>query len=321
MRFLICTLAVISASVFAQSPESGEVWVTGSGRTKQEAMDDGFRKAIEIVSGTVTLSEREIKKDTITKNEVFNYSAGYIKKYNILNIVENKSSTTIDMIVWVDSSKILNYKLNIGKTQENIDGNNLSAQFKSYINERSSATKLVDKVINDYPKRAFEITQGPYNISTDEYRDINIDVTMTVKWSRYYIASLKETLDIVSGNRQADVNIEIFTENPNSMFFDQSTYYITDYEMAENIVNRLYKNKMKINASIYNNNGKILQTTCVNVDDPPFVKKSKSNSYRIIYPKQIIWKLSIPINNNLQTKLSQIARLELSLENNCMQIN
>lgn len=311
-------LAVISASVFAQSSDSSGVWVTGSGSTKKEAMDDGFRKAIEIVSGTVTLSEREIKKDTITKNEVFNYSAGYIKKYNILNIVENKSSITINMIVWVDSSKLLNYKLNIGKTQENIDGNNLSAQFKSYIDERSAATNLVNKIINDYPSRAFEITKSPYNISTDEYRDINIDITMNVKWSQLYITSLKETLDIVAGNRRTDVNIEILTEKPNSMFFDQSTYSITDYEMAENIVNRLYKNKMKINASIYNSNGKILQTTCFNVDDPPFVKQTTSNSYRMIYSKRISWTLSIPINKDLHNKLSQIDRLELSLENNCM---
>lgn len=317
MRFLICILAVVSASVFSQTQDPTGVWVIGTGSNKKEAMDDGFKTAIEIISGTVTLSEREIRKDTITKNEVFNYSAGYIKKYNILNIIENKSSTTINMIVWVDSSKLLNYKLNTGKTTSTIDGNNVSAQFQSYINERSAATNLVNKIINDYPKQAFEITQGSYTITTDEYRVMHLNLDVNIKWSQKYLTSLKETLANVSNDELTDVNILILTEKPGSIFFNEAIYSITDYEMSSTIVNRFHKN-MQINASLYNNNGKIIQTTCFTIDDNPFIKKVKSNFYRMVYSKQVTWSISMTINKNLYNKLSQIDHLELSLENNCM---
>jgi hypothetical protein len=57
----------------------------GNGTTLENAKNDAFRNAITMIVGTAVLSERESRKDNLTKDDLINYSAGYVDRYQIIN--------------------------------------------------------------------------------------------------------------------------------------------------------------------------------------------------------------------------------------------
>ena len=61
-----------------------EIVATGSGSTKDEALNNAFKDAVQKVSGTVIHSESKIKNKRLMDEKVLAYSKGFIKGYKII---------------------------------------------------------------------------------------------------------------------------------------------------------------------------------------------------------------------------------------------
>ena len=268
MKKLLITLAVFfSASVFSQP-----VHVTGTGASQKEAMDDGFRRAIEQASGTVTTSSLEMRKNRLTKNDVGNYSAGYIDKYKILEIIEAKNSVSIEMEVWVRPSRMAEQKLHPDKIEKDIDGGRLATQYKSYLQERSSADNFLNNIVLDFPHKALTIKQSDAEIFVDAYRNAVFKIPFEIEWNQRYLASLKEHLkNLESGKENWDVRCMcwqaaqritvVSKENPKQWSWDTDTYYFNDIKMSETMVEK-FSMPPSIVASIFDTNRNLLYKQC-----------------------------------------------------------
>jgi hypothetical protein len=319
-RWLLALLLIASTSVHA----TDSVRVTGSGLSKDEAVANGFQKAIEVVSGIVVLSDREARNRKLTKEEILNYSAGYVDKFEIVNESKDRSGVYVEMDVWVRSSKLAEHKLNSGKDLQNIDGTTLGAQYQTYLNERNQADALFRKIIGDYPRNALEIKQIESSISVDDYRNAKISILAEVQWNQRYFASLKELISTVQEDKTYNLQCLCYVSKERFVVvnkdYSKDTFYLRDQQLS-NIVRNGLTLPPKIYATIFDLENNILSQQCFWTEFKPMavITTHHGNINEIYGPKKEHIRVNIPLmaDSYLGKNITKISRVELSLAANC----
>lgn len=170
------------------------VRIESTAPTIGEARSEGFKLAVGQALGMLIVSETEIKNQTLIRNEVIQYSSGYIHDFKILNESSVGNMTRLVMDVWVTESKIADRLLNISKAEATIDGEKSSIQYQSNLNQLISGDRLLELVLNDFPHKSFDIKVGKSIVSMPE-RNIKIQVPISISWNKNYISSLIEILE------------------------------------------------------------------------------------------------------------------------------
>jgi len=87
-----------------------EVTAIGEGHTRQEAINNGIRVAIEKALGTYIKSQTEISQGRLIYDRIVSASAGYVRNYKVL--VEGKDPITdiykVKLLVFIDDYKLKN---------------------------------------------------------------------------------------------------------------------------------------------------------------------------------------------------------------------
>ena len=319
MKSVIAILAVcIAASVSAQT----SVQVTGKGPSEKEAINDGFRQAIEEVSGNVVLSSVEAKRGKLTKDSIGNYSAGYVDKYEIINVTKNKSTVIVLMDVWVKSSKMADQKLNTGTDSKDIDGPRLGAQLQTYLDERKSADNFIDNIVSDYPSRALKIQQGKPQFLLDGNRNITINVPYRIKWNPDYITALSEALNNVQdGPEYFDLSCLCYKSREKIVVISKSrnAFHLSDHILAKKIHNK-FDDFVRIKATVYDTDNNALASHCY-ATDTLFAGLKPNGTYEIYGYKTETDSVDIPIpqNSKLGRNVEKADRIELAVvsDNQC----
>lgn len=302
------------------------IQVVGKGASKQAALNDGFRKAIEFYSGAVILSDREIKNDKLVNNSVANYSAGYIDKYNIVGDDSAGGQTTLTLEVWVRTSTMANQKLNTGKDDKSIDGDRLGTQFKTFIEDKAGADVFLQKILNDFPKNALEIKQGTTEFKVDGQRNSVIIIPYTIKWHYNYLTALKEALgkvqseptyfDVTCMCSKARQRVIVISKKPGDFTGKRDTFYFNDDIMANQIQYTLEKtNDPRVRATIYDDNQKVLFTQCYPVGRS-YTAKPKNDAF-VVYGNEnenSLIEIPVPLNGKLKQDLFKASRIEVTVE-------
>lgn len=101
--------------------------VTSEGHTKEEAVKNALRSAIEQTYGAFVSSDTELLNDEIVKDEIATISSGNIKKYKELSSITSSSgNTSVTLEAIVSVSKLISYAQSKGATCE-VDGQSLAA--------------------------------------------------------------------------------------------------------------------------------------------------------------------------------------------------
>jgi len=83
------------------------IQVEAQGVNDNEARHNGFVLAVDQAVGTLILSERESDKKQLIKNDVYNYSSGYVTDYKILSKSTRGNNSVLVMDVWVSNLKFI----------------------------------------------------------------------------------------------------------------------------------------------------------------------------------------------------------------------
>jgi hypothetical protein len=81
-------------------------------------------------------------------------------------------------------------------TAGQIDGKSLSLRLDGVLNERAQGDRLLETVLADFPKRAFDIKLGNHRVILDKRREVTLEIPFEVKWSYDYLISLYEALRV-----------------------------------------------------------------------------------------------------------------------------
>jgi len=159
-----------------------------------QAKESGFKLAIQEALGTFVTSEKVIKFDEVTRNDIVTYSGGYIQDFKIIKENKDKLSTTLVMDVWVSESKIANRLLNTSANKGELDGRKIEAQLSTIVKDKKDAFKLLDIILQDFPSKAFELVIKKTNFQTLRKGTSIVEVPLEIQWSQKYLDSLKEAL-------------------------------------------------------------------------------------------------------------------------------
>lgn len=167
--------------------------VVGQGRTPEEARLNGFRVAVEQAIGSVVSSESEGQNSRLIKDEIINYSAGYVDRYEIVKTEASSYGQKIQMKVWIRRSSLPNRLLARSKAEASVDGNLASIRLETLNYERQQGDRLVDTVLADFPKRAFSVGVKNTELKYNNRQGV-LEIPFKLTWDQNYINSLQSAL-------------------------------------------------------------------------------------------------------------------------------
>lgn len=218
------------------------VQVESTAPNEEQARQAGFRLAVSQAVGTLVVSETEVKNKQLVRDEIIQYSSGYIDDFKIISSTQVGGMTRLVMDVWVVESKIADRILGESKADGTVDGARAALQQQTYLREQYTGDQLIDMVTRDFPKHAFDIKVVKSEVTLDG-RDSTLNVRVRWGWSEPYIEALAEALD---KTREGSSGISTVFPNQWPLVINYSTKSFFSMRFAG------YKDKTKGNI-IYNN--------------------------------------------------------------------
>lgn len=303
------------------------IQVTGVGSTFEEAKQNAFRTAIEFEAGAVITSERESNNYKLIKNEILVYSSGYVSDYKIVNSFKIDSQVHVLVDVQVASNKLADRILGVSKEPRSFDTDKHQAQYQTYLNHRQAGDRMLSQILNDYPKKAYKLTQGIHQLKVDIYRNGVIEIPLELKWNYNFIASLNDALKVLEDGSNglftaSPGNVTIMAKDPKDFIIgSKNRYRFNDTITTSNIQRTLQLNKPNILLSLVNFKNEVFFKQCY-VPDSISGKKPAfydSSSHVVIFGNQVEHnKIELKFSN-MEDVISHIQRIDVDVvtDNNC----
>ena len=186
MKRLVKTLSLaivvllISAVASAQSVEDVTLTVSSDGVTKDEAVKNALRSAIEQAFGTFVSANTTILNDELVKDEVVTLSNGNIKNYKEVSSVQLPNGNTfVTLSATVSLSKLTSYAKSKGSTCE-FTGATFSANMKLYELNKQNEEKIIKNMFATMEKLymvGFDYTIKVSNQKSDGTLTVEIEAT------------------------------------------------------------------------------------------------------------------------------------------------
>jgi len=192
----VLSVSKVIADLGAGKREYMEVDVLGYGPDREKAREDGFRTAVIQSVGSVVVTQTQSTNQRLVRNEIITYSSGFVDRHEVLSEKNMGSEVELRMRVWVAESRIARRLLANSSTAGQIDGKSLGLRLDGVLNERAQGDRLLETVLADFPKRAFDIKLGNHRVILDKRREVTLEIPFEVKWSYDYLISLYEALRV-----------------------------------------------------------------------------------------------------------------------------
>jgi hypothetical protein len=189
------------------------VTVKGYGQTTEEAKIQALRAAVDQAVGSVINSEREVADQRLERSEVVQYAAGFVDRYEVKQVEQENGFVAMTMDVYVKRSRLSDRLLGDHRTPGKIDGDRLQTQAETLTHSRQQGDRLLQMVLADFPRRAFEIEQGPSRVYYNAQRQQQLELSFRLKWRHAYLENLREALAAVSQNANAGDCIGLYARS------------------------------------------------------------------------------------------------------------
>lgn len=309
MKYLLSVLFLfigLAHSQIIDKNDPGYIQVMGVGRNADEAKQNGFKNAIAMKVGSALLSENQVANNKLLKEELIDYSAGYIDSYKIIDTIVKPNDVVVIMQVVVRSSKIHERILNKGNAEKELDGNKLANQYFTYLKQSKDGDRVLGAVLNDYPKRAFKLTQSAHEFKLNSNQNAVLVVPFELRWSKPYLASLHEVTKLLSdGSYNA----------PSRVVIGHSKYNFNDYSRYEQVRQQL-SSGLQLRANIIDNNNHNVISQCYML--PFSFSGTYSSGIYVVYEHEVLkTNIQIEIDPNRARALENVTRIELEVVSEC----
>lgn len=317
-RFILLLAALLAGNVFANP-----IRVIGIGSDLEKAKQNAFVNAIEIYVGTVVVSEKELINQKLTKDEILNYSSGFIGDYKLVSQVVIGSQVQVVMDVTVVPNRISHRILGKHNDTKNIDNQKIKTQIDSFLSQRDNANKLLQQVLNDYPYKAFEIEARPFYIKNN-YSTMQFKMPYKLNWNYNYLQSLNDTLNYIQDHKseflsRAPSQVHIMVKNPNDLFLGKKTKFeFQDPRYTNQLHDNFYNNELRILARLLNDKNQTVWHIC---HHPNFLSGKKPAFYSSGDANNLVFfgnaieqgEITLDISPNLYAILNTINRIQLQI--------
>lgn len=195
VRPCFVALALICASTPALA-----VWVEVEehGHTIEEAKQNCFRSAVRKTVGQLIISDTEVNGDKVIRDYIGDYSAGYVNDYEIQQTYYSDNRVTLHMQVDVANSKIADRMRTNSNHRTTLDGDKLDTKVETILEQRTNGDNILSNVLSSYPHNAYILNSGDTSAVVGIRRQVYIDIPYEIRWSRYWLSALVESLETVA---------------------------------------------------------------------------------------------------------------------------
>lgn len=298
--------------------------VAGDGDTPQQARMNGFRLAVEQAIGTLISSETETQNGRIMRDEIISYASGFVDRFEIIGQQATNSGVRVSMKVWVRKSALSDRLLNRTEKSGEVDGARASIQLQTLNQERATGDRLLQQVLNDFPRRAFDIEMKPAEILRQN-RIAYMELPFSLSWNKDYLRSLWTALDATS--QQTSRPVASITVNGGGWFggfggtagFDDAHKFVL-------LAQRMYASSPALLVTVRGTGRQVLYSACFRYQEldnmPQYVVTNQrlvafGNNYaRIDGSYTLRGRLQIPIDNTVLQQANSID-MDVVLGNQC----
>ena len=318
MRVLLLTVCLLLSACATGVKQNNFVRANGDGHNFEQAKHVAFTNAMEQHLGVVIASERETQGETLARNEILAYSAGYVDEYVVVSqqVVNGRVYVVLD--VKIASNRISDRILSSGKSNKNIDGAKHDNQYRSYLDNKNNGDKILQRVLNDYHKHAYNIKQSNYTIKVDTYRNLTLIVPYEIGWNSNYLNSLHDALKMVE-----DGSNGFMQKSPATIRVNTKTFYFNEFVIPNRILDAVMDyNEIRINIMIKDQYNNVRYTDCI---VPDAIFRRVKPFYEINYVRRInagfydngmergVIKVPIQQNSILDRVMKDLHTIELSV--------
>jgi hypothetical protein len=322
MKKLLLVAFFFVNSVFAL--DADYIRVTAQGNSVESAKENAFRKAIEVKVGSVIVSERIAVNEQLINNQIDSYSAGYIADYRLVSMSQNGNTVVATYDVKVESSKLVNQKLNSGRSDKAINGDSASAAYNSYVDQKKTGDVLLNNILSGYPKNAISLTQREYTVGVDSMRNAVLEVKYHLQWNHSYLEALDEALGLLAETggyfEPGSVNVGLTYKNPDKFFGKTSKHKFNDINVLNKLRDSVTGNReLRVMLVLRDNNYTVLYKGCV---EPDMITGKKPALYNLgirsginflgLAYEDSIFKLPIP-EYYARTLIPKLSNVELQV--------
>jgi hypothetical protein len=325
------------------------------GYSVEEAKRSCFSSAIEQVVGQIIVSDLEVSGDRITKDNVAQYSAGYIDDYVIQKQQQDDHGWWhLKMSITIASSKIAQRKISRGERVDIVDGLKARDQIESQLEQRADGDALISQVLSSYPENAYVINSGQTEFKVSNLRQAYVDVPYSITMSRPWVEALNEALDVVAVNTakcnkltvavlqgvsrvNTKLGKDICGSEPDvrvsfkaGLFSDTNGYYFPDIETLHMINNELRtegQQHIGLRVDLLDAGGNIIDNRCARINNERFIRYERpvgtynlrdryTNSRPSIFGQENVYgTLRVGIRTTQQ--LEDLAKIKLNVQRTC----
>ena len=325
MRLLLLAVCILFTACASTSKSDNYIRTTGVGNTYEEAKHNAFKEAIEYQVGVVIASERESYNEKLIKNEILAYSSAFVDEYKIISQqnIGNKIQVVVD--VKLSLLRISDRILSKGKDSKNLDGAKHDNQYKSFLENKQNGDRILASVLNDYPRRAYDIKQNNYVVKIDTYRNLTLTIPYTLSWNPNYIASLDDAIKIVADGKPSLWTVEkgFAQQYPAMVRVGTEKYYFNEHVIPNKLLDAIMDwNELRINMEIKDLHNKTQYSECF---VPKQLHSRTGDYYNINYVKTInvgfnktageqsSIEMKIHQNSKLANIMNNLSKIELSV--------
>jgi hypothetical protein len=177
-------LLVCSTGAFAEGVDVVTLTTTAEGKTKDEAVMNALRSAIEQAFGTFISSKTEIVNDHLIRDEIVSVASGNIQKYDVLSTTAiPNGNTVVSVKANVSVAKLTRFSESKGITVE-FKGAVFAANIKLqelYKKNELEALKNLETILNEMISSCFdyEISVGDPTKSTQDKWQLCTKITIS----------------------------------------------------------------------------------------------------------------------------------------------
>jgi hypothetical protein len=320
---LSVALAGVSPAFAAKPKVYGPYRAVGYGENCSIAKTEAFKDAVGQAMGIAVVSERQSNDGEIARNNILTHSAGYIDKYD----VESEGSVNVGCKVviraMVKPSMMNDYVLQTSKDTKNVEGDKLGDKINGYMENRRDGDRYLTSVLRDYPAKAYNISQGKFEVRMNDDRDMALFVPYSISFSSDFLIALSNALKTVSDTECSmfcddKPSFTVSYKEPKSTIGTKRTYYFNDtvrpekvyYDMLNSRKGNEPKRALMLRADLLDVYNKPVTSYCVAPDNLPLFKRGIA--YGI---EGGGWKengiMMIKLDPQLKALLPQISKIEM----------
>ena len=263
-KIILIITILVTTSIYTQNSDIIKITTSASGITKEIAIQDALRSALEQSYGSFISTKTNIKNDELLKDEIVAITSGEIHDYELVSETKIESGYAVTIVAKISKSVLNNFVTQSGGDAISFDTNAFSTKIRlQKLNEEAeikSINNLLEVLEEIYARSIeFEFTSSNPKIN-ERNKKWRVDFEIITKYNENilnFIDYFSSSLEKIAMTKKQKISYEELGKTTYPILVNNDFYYFRNeasYTAINNFLLRLRNIFSKV--KITTNNGR-----------------------------------------------------------------